>query len=196
MKLKAVGVSAAILGMSVLPLTGRAVIIGIDASATMSSEDGNMVGFSQFSSPVTVGPGVEFTGVATDTFGQVWDVTVDIADNSFIASWTERTRGTRGNVANQLSSVLVLDLSFAEPVISTVSLSSFTTTGEYAKQTPSLTSLSWGPSSIHAAFEEMGYGDVYVFNVSSVPEPETYALALVGLGMVGWLTRRHRAKAS
>lgn len=38
-------------------------------------------------------------------------------------------------------------------------------------------------------------GDSLSITVTAVPEPETYALLLSGLGMVGWLTRRRRPQA-
>ncbi|WP_332687439.1 PEP-CTERM sorting domain-containing protein [Devosia sp.] len=38
-------------------------------------------------------------------------------------------------------------------------------------------------------------GDSLSLTVTAVPEPETYALLLSGLGMVGWLTRRRRPQA-
>jgi PEP-CTERM motif len=37
-------------------------------------------------------------------------------------------------------------------------------------------------------------GTTSVFAISAVPEPRTYALMLGGLGMVGWIARRHRAQ--
>jgi len=33
-------------------------------------------------------------------------------------------------------------------------------------------------------------------NVSAVPEPETYAMMLAGLGMMGFMVRRRRQQAS
>jgi len=61
-----------------------------------------------------------------------------------------------------------------------------------------------GGGSVRVAFEDRpGQGDNYqdlVFTLSNavvvvaqVPEPETYALLLAGLGLVGWAARRRRA---
>lgn len=40
-----------------------------------------------------------------------------------------------------------------------------------------------------------GTGD-YQINVTSVPEPETYAMLLAGLGLVGWAVRRRQSAAA
>lgn len=37
-----------------------------------------------------------------------------------------------------------------------------------------------------------GYTGAFTFNVAAVPEPETYALMLAGLGMLGWVASRRR----
>ncbi len=42
-----------------------------------------------------------------------------------------------------------------------------------------------------------GIGDNAVgFGVSAVPEPETYAMLLAGLGLVGAIARRRKSKAT
>lgn len=55
------------------------------------------------------------------------------------------------------------------------------------------------PAGTYVGFEDLrGGGDfdyddeTFVFtNVAAIPEPETYAMLLAGLGIIGWMVRRH-----
>ncbi|RPI47354.1 MAG: PEP-CTERM sorting domain-containing protein [Betaproteobacteria bacterium] len=44
----------------------------------------------------------------------------------------------------------------------------------------------------YLAFSNEVSGTTTAFTLAPVPEPETYALMLAGLGMVGWMSRRRR----
>ena len=47
------------------------------------------------------------------------------------------------------------------------------------------------------AFNSTNWGtQISAINVTAVPEPETYALMLAGLGVVGWAARRRRSRAA
>ena len=43
-----------------------------------------------------------------------------------------------------------------------------------------------------ATYSESTTGSLTTFTVSAVPEPETYAMMAIGLGMMGWIARRRR----
>ncbi|MDR2015281.1 MAG: DVUA0089 family protein [Azoarcus sp.] len=50
----------------------------------------------------------------------------------------------------------------------------------------------------HGLFPNRGHGEwnVFIQGVSAVPEPETWAMLLAGLGIMGAVTRRQRTKAT
>ncbi|MEP7101095.1 MAG: NF038122 family metalloprotease [Burkholderiales bacterium] len=47
-----------------------------------------------------------------------------------------------------------------------------------------------------ASYADLAAMDVIGWDVAAVPEPETYAMMLAGLGVVGWAARRRRATAA
>ncbi len=52
----------------------------------------------------------------------------------------------------------------------------------------------WGNELYHYASADITLTRVSLHSVTAVPEPETYALMLAGLGLVGAITRRRKAK--
>ncbi|HTS19823.1 MAG TPA: PEP-CTERM sorting domain-containing protein [Verrucomicrobiae bacterium] len=154
------------------------------------------VGFTQFSSPLLVGSGAVFSGSATDTFGQVWDITMNVSDTSFSLGWTELTRGNMGGIASD-NPLMGITLAVDEPIISSVSFGSVANSTYGGTGLPEswqevwLSSLSNDSSTVDLAFHGMWTGDVWQFNVATVPEPNTSALVLVG-AVVGWVCARSR----
>ena len=56
-----------------------------------------------------------------------------------------------------------------------------------------ITSMAWGEAEYR--FDLDGSGNVLGYSVVAVPEPSTYALALMGLGVSGWAMRRRKRAA-
>jgi hypothetical protein len=53
-----------------------------------------------------------------------------------------------------------------------------------------------GPANSSAQFFGYPYsGRPAILSITPVPEPQTYAMLLAGLGLMGWATRRHKLKA-
>ena len=142
----------------------------------------------------TVGAGAEFTGTATDTFGQQWTFSIDIADNSINYSWNESTRAGEpngGNIASAPDS-WYFDLTFSAASVPAMALTAFSSSGNYSPHISNLSNLN-NPAAnqIHAGFSRLDATDSYT--VTAVPEPETYALLLAGLGLMGSIARRRKS---
>jgi hypothetical protein len=142
----------------------------------------------------TVGAGAEFIGTGTDSFGQQWNFSIDITDNSINYSWNESTRAGEPNGGNISSAPdsWSFDLTFSAASVPAMTLTGFNSSGLYSPQTSSLTHLN-NPTAnqIHAGFSRLDATDSYT--VTAVPEPETYALLLAGLGLMGGIARRKKA---
>lgn len=184
------------------------LVLAIGLSAATAAQAGlngeSVTGTFNFAgSPVvpfgagTVGDGVEFTGTWVDPFQQSWAISVDVFDTGVTLSWTESTRAAEPNGGNISSSpdTFSLNLSFGNDVTSIfgASAASFSSAGNYSLQTSSLTNNTMvGSNTVHFGFSRMDSTDVYT--ITAVPEPQTYAMVLTGLCLVGALAGRRVAK--
>ncbi len=49
-------------------------------------------------------------------------------------------------------------------------------------------------NAIHTASRPCTFGDTYATPVDAIPQPQTYALMLAGLGVIGFVARRRRTR--
>lgn len=160
-------------------------------TVTLSYSLLSMPAASFSSASAIVGAGAEFTGSATDGFGQQWQFTIDVADASVNFSWVEATRAgvpNGGNIASG-ADAWNFDLAFAAtPIPAPWALTAFSSSGYFSPHTPSMTNLVSAGNAFHIGFERLDSTDSYT--VSAVPEPETWALLLAGMGLLGVAARR------
>ena len=140
----------------------------------------------------TVGPDVEFTTVATEIPAPfIWTINVDLTDTSIIVNWTESTHGATAGAFQD--GLLNLDFTFAQPIISNVSFSSFINTSSVFHANSAVELLATTPDSINLEFEGMLDGDIYTFDVTTVPEPSSLLLAATGLFFLASAFKRNRS---
>lgn len=162
--------------------------------------DYNLAGFTSGSASSTfavVGSGVEFTGTGTDVFGQIWSFSIDVFNNGVTMGWTESTRAGELNGGNisSLPDSYNFELSFASSAVPPMALTAFGSSGMFSPGTSSLSNLSYPDSqTVHIGFSRLDSTDSYT--VSAVPEPESWALLLSGLGLLGWARRRASASCA
>lgn len=128
-----------------------------------------------------VGPGVELV----DPTGDDFDAFVDFSDTRITVNFNATDVEFRGAfVGARLSDVLGQIESF----------SSFTVNSSSTALGFAQSRLSFDQNNLFVNFAGYSYksGTQLVFDIAAepVPEPETYALMLLGLGAVGWAARR------
>jgi len=161
-----------------------AVYGGIYPSSTPSGSSG------------TVGGSILQTSF-TDGFGQNW-----LAQSAFVGSELlvkfESTNSVNGNISSTLPG-LTIDYTFGSSNLTGTRLASFTSgalLGGSLTHGDSLISMaSVGPHNLDLSFNSLYNGDIYQFNAGSVPEPESWALVLAGVGAVSVIARRRRSVA-
>lgn len=183
------GIAAAALLAATLGTPARAGFNGDTVSLSYNLL--NMSGISFSGASALVGAGAEFSGSATDGFGQIWSFTIDVFDNGVTLGWTESTRAGVPNGGNIASGpdAWSFDLGFAASTVPSMGLTAFSSSGYFSPHTSSLTHLNYPDSqTLHLGFSRLDSTDSYT--VTAVPEPETWALLLAGLGLVGGIARR------
>ncbi|RCU51456.1 hypothetical protein DU002_02985 [Corallincola holothuriorum] len=180
--------TTAIISATSLSFGANAGLMGDSVEGALST--GNQTITTQFSSPAIVDAGVEFEGVMTDVFNQVWSISVDIADTSFSVSITESTRNGDGNVSsgNDLLMISLWDLVAVDEVILTdYTCSSTGSSCDWGGNNSHLATLDYTPTSLSLGFNALYDGETYTFSTLSqadVPAPLTIGLMLIGLAGV------------
>ena len=190
--------TAKLLGVTTVALLATSsTYAGLDGqtvSATLTSPADSFIGTPQFPSPVTIGPEVEFSTIWSNNFDpDIWTIDVDFSNDSLTLSWTESTHGqTAAFGGNGNINVLGIDLTFNQPILSNVSFSSLVSTSFWAGHSIGLTVLTNDASSIDIQFHSMFTGDIYTFDITTIPEPSSLLLAATGLSLIGLALRRRK----
>ncbi|MBK9348425.1 MAG: PEP-CTERM sorting domain-containing protein [Burkholderiales bacterium] len=123
---------------------------------------------------------------------QSWNFSIDVFDTGMTLAWTESTRASEPNGGNISSGPdsFSFDLAFSGSTLSLATpVVTFASSGAYSPLTSSLSTYSLPTTqSIHVGFSRMDSTDSYT--IAAVPEPETYAMLLAGLGVMGSRSRR------
>ena len=172
-------------------LTGQSV----NATFTPASFSSNVV---QFTSPQTVGAGVEFTGSFTDSFQQAWRLALDVGAAGFTLDIAD---GLNGNIKDGAGSALKIDLSNLSG-IGALTLTSYSCSapGGFACGTfnggPNIASSGFDVNSATVTLDTIRNGERYVFALGLVPEPASWALMIGGFALAGAALRRRQTRGS
>ncbi len=145
------------------------------------------VSFSDLTSATSVSGGVR-------TFSDTLNFSLDTALDSltFTISGFERQNSPTNWASYNFESLSGSSAGFT--VTGTDNSLTFTSTGSLAVGSYSLSLL--GTRNVQPAAGTLRYDVSYTAVASPVPEPETYALMLAGLGVVGWAARRRKQGAA
>jgi hypothetical protein len=183
------------LSCALVALTGvahAATFTGQSVNGTITSPGGAFTTIVPFTSPAIVGPGIEFTSNSTDVFNQVWNVTADFSATALTIKFLTPA-SVNGNISNGTG---VVDLAFSGfSGVTPLAFKSYNCTpAGFACSTfsggPNSTIVTSTASAFDVKFGVLRTGETYVFGV--VPEPASWALMLVGFGLVGIALRRRQ----
>jgi len=185
-----------------LAFNAQASIIGDSVNATITNDYGGTI-TQQFSSPAIVSAGTEFNGAYTDVFGGGWIFDIDLGASQFSVSF--KSNNDWGNVFMNDSwrSIILFNLSDLDwgsavtDVVATgysCALPALSCTINPSSQgLANINLLSFTDNQIQLGFNGLYNGETYTFtvnNATSVPEPT--GLALLGLGLLGFVALRRR----
>lgn len=137
--------------------------------------------------------GGSFGAYFVDLFGQSWLALSKIDSGKL--EFTFYSPSSPAANASSLAGLVTVNYAFNASSIGSVTLASFS----HSSANPGLTSSfdgvsSTGSDNFMLSFNTVHSGDVYLFNLAPVPEPETYAMLLAGLGLMGAVARRRKQK--
>jgi hypothetical protein len=124
---------------------------------------------------VEVSFGADF---GANTLLKIWELGNN-QESAYIFLWTNNGGNIQFQYTRDASDLEVFDLSGYAGTLAALGATSFTKVGI-------------GGLDINGASK--GF-DLDAVAISAVPEPETYALMLAGLGLVGWMARKQRRQA-
>jgi PEP-CTERM motif len=133
-------------------------------------------------------------GTPQNTFFNYYDLTV--SDTQIIYNFTTDVTWSSSGVSLNSDGLFITNgnlLTFANaPSFTSVTLDGAST----AVSGFSLSNITFNASSVATDWQNVAFhtGDQVILNVNAVPEPETYAMMLAGLGVMGTIARRRRAK--
>lgn len=189
----------ALLAILLSPFAANADLIGDTVNGSLGSDFGNLV-TTPFDPTAVVGGGVEFTGVITDVFGQIWSIDLDIGASSFSVAISESTRDGDGNISDgpNLMDISIWNLDWlpgpgfiTDVVLSSYSCASAGFSCETFGGGPDISVLDFGADFINFSANVMRDGELYEFDITAtVPEPGT--LALLGIGLLGMGAARRK----
>jgi hypothetical protein len=140
-------------------------------------------GYAVNAGSATIGAGVEFIGIHSYLDFDFGANTLTISSNRYLTNWSGFQTNTFSGFDQAITSFsLISNNGFSADFLTGYSFTSNTIT-----------------LNMNNGFVPGGNGSTAVFainEVAPIPEPETYAMMLAGLGMVGLAARRRKLRAS